>query len=435
MAPIWQVLFKENFGMKLIIEASDVDESFSDSQDQEIIVIMERNYQDSVRMVKLFGKLIEKVKDDGLNALIQEIENNDKPFELRTDFLIQVIPQSEFQSKPCYEWRLHPSKILILLYTQFLPLDRKFIDNLENPKIKRDLSELILPRAENASRPVDYWFLPNKYWDVVSFSEDEITIQATSNNKIISRDKTKEQQLILPARFFVRAMANSLKDYQEYPPIIPDDAEKDFFLVYKNEMENELEDYYEWGQQAHKQGLVGGGHSGRTPYLYTGGIVTKINYLNVKTIALRFSPPIVGRRILRNGFFGNEEVSDLFFAYLTSSIFFLDLMEKSRTRCAEFVKIEYIDLVTLFRFPDLSKIMSRKKICKQIIDASKEFNSTPKMKARKRLIDVISDARINQESNLRKLDEAWLIALGIPVTYLDALYQEIDERLKDIIQK
>ena len=38
---------REKFGLKILIEASDIDESFSDSQDQEIIVILEKNYDNN----------------------------------------------------------------------------------------------------------------------------------------------------------------------------------------------------------------------------------------------------------------------------------------------------------------------------------------------------------------------------------------------------
>ncbi|HME56640.1 MAG TPA: N-6 DNA methylase [Candidatus Lokiarchaeia archaeon] len=431
MIPVWKVLFKENFGMKFVIEASDIDESFSDSQDQEIIVVMGKNFQEPVRLVKLFGELDKK----DIDALVNELELVEKPFEKTDDFLIQVIPQTEFQSLSCIGWRINPSKTMVLLYSQFLPLDKKELEDSESEQYTRDLSELIQARADNASRPVDYWFLPNKFWNIASMNEETITIQATSENTIISKDPKKKQLLDLPKKYFLLSMANSLKDYQDYPPIIPNDASQDLFLVYKHESEKEMQEYYNWGQEAHASDLFGSDHSGRTPYLYSGGIVTKINYLNVKTIALRFSTPIVGRRILRNGFFGNQEDSDLFFAYLTSSLFFLDLMEKSRTRCAEFVKIEYTDLISLFRFPDLVKIKSRKRICKNIILASAELNGKTPLKQKLRIIDMISDARVNPNNELRKLDEAWFTALNIPIAYLDTLYQEIDERLKEIVKK
>jgi hypothetical protein len=38
-------------------------------------------------------------------------------------------------------------------------------------------------------------------------------------------------------------------------------------------------------------------------------------------------------------------------------------------------------------------------------------------------------------NNLRKLDEAWFKVLNSPLPLLDALYKEIEEGLRDIINK
>lgn len=136
------------------------------------------------------------------------------------------------------------------------------------------------------------------------------------------------------------------------------------------------------------------------------------------------------------GFYGEtEEINDLIFAYLTSSLFLLDTFEKSRSRSGEFIIIYQTDFFRLFLFPDFAKIIENNDVKEEILQASLEYNSKTPIKDRPMFTDAIKKARINQVDPLRKLDEAWMRALELPLEYLDSFYQEIEERLKEMVSK
>ncbi len=212
MIPIWNVLFKENFGLRTLIEASDADESFSDSEEQEIMVVLERNYTGPARLVKIIGELGEKKVDE----LLVEIESGESPYEKKPNSFVRVISQKELQSKTCTEWRANPSKGVILFYNKFLPLNVKKLAKDRQGENEKDLAGLIQTISENASRPVDYWFIPNEFWEVESSDGDRIVLRATSKNTLISSNPDISQTLTLPMKALVPAMTNSLKNLQDY---------------------------------------------------------------------------------------------------------------------------------------------------------------------------------------------------------------------------
>ena len=226
-------------------------------------------------------------------------------------------------------------------------------------------------------------------------------------------------------------MSRTLSNYNTYPPIIPDCSFENYFLT----DENKTIQYKNWGKNAHEANLFGASYSSYTVALNSGGLLTKIDFKNGKTLALKFEKPMMGSQAIRLGFYSNENVySSLFFAYLTSSIFLLDAIVKSRKRRAEFARINQIDFFKKYKFPNLGKIISENKHQK-ILDASNILNKTTSISSLNPLPEQVNEARIDKESNRRKLDEAWFEVLGIPVSLIDLLYQEIQDRLKDIIKK
>jgi type I restriction-modification system DNA methylase subunit len=432
MIEVWKALFNEKFGMKYLIEASDIDESFSDSQDQEIIVVLERDFDREARLVKLLGTLETK----NISNLVSEIQSVDTTSKKTDDFLVQLIPQVELQNKPCMEWRVNPSQILILLYDKFIPLDKKQLNDFQKQRYLTDLSEHIQIITENASRPVDYWFIPNKFWEIEKIDDEKIFITATSSNTVVSKNLQSKKTLTLPKIFFIPSMARSLKEYTNYPPIIPENLINDFYLVDEHESQFDLKEYYKWGREGHKQNLFGESHSSFTAVENAGGIIKKINFSNSKTLALRFKTSLMGTRIITVGFLGKDQIdSDIFFSYLTSSLFLLDTLEKSRSRCAEFVILYQIDLYKIYRFPDFPNIEKHSESIDKILSASERYNGSTPLKDRPRLPELIQQVRTNKQHPLRKLDEAWFEALNIPISFIDTLYQEIEERLSDIVKK
>jgi len=115
---------------------------------------------------------------------------------------------------------------------------------------------------------------------------------------------------------------------------------------------------------------------------------------------------------------------DVLFAYLTSSIFLLDYIQKSRVVSGALRQLFSTDLHSLMKFPDISQLSEND--IKLILEASKNHNCYIPLKDRPVFVDMISDALKNKEgSTLRKLDEAIFKAFKIPIIVLDTLYKEI----------
>nr|QEE16829.1 N-6 DNA Methylase [Candidatus Prometheoarchaeum syntrophicum] len=430
MVDVWKTILENEFGIKYLIEASDLDESFSDSDDHEIIIILQKNYDKCARFIKLFGILSKK----DINGLVNSWDATDAPLLRTKDFLIQNIPQEKVKSVSCIMWNLQPSKMMLLLYSNFIPLNLKKLNPLDKENYKNDLSQSITVVTENASRPVDYWFLPNKYWDISQITEDKITIKATSKNTVISTDGNTPQFLHLPIEVYKPAISRTLKNYREYFPVVNTNELVNFFLFH--EKHPKMKKYFSWGQKAHLAKLFGPSHSMHSPAKVSIGIVKKIDFKSTKSIALKFVPPKNGTMMIRIGFRGcNSQMDDLFFSYLTSSLFILDVVEKSRKRRAEFVLVYQIDLFLKFRFPDFPKIVKDEVNFNEIIRTSNIHNTRKTLKERPNIVELVKGARRNKENSLRKLDEAWFRALNIPIGLIDSLYQEIEESFKDIENK
>jgi hypothetical protein len=94
-----------------------------------------------------------------------------------------------------------------------------------------------------------------------------------------------------------------------------------------------------------------------------------------------------------------------------------------------------VDFFKIYRLPNLPEILSNTEKIKRILSASENYNSKTALKDRPRFPELIQQVRTNKQHPLRKLDEAWFEALGIPVSFIDTLYQEIEARLADIVQK
>jgi len=345
------------------------------------------------------------------------------------------------------EWRIHASQILLLIYSKLIPLNKLKLLSIKLQKNKEDLTEneliafpldlsdciQVLP--ENAARPADYWFIPNKYWEIESVEENSITIKATSLNRIVSSDPKSKKILFLPKSAFVPSMSRTMKKYALCPPIIPVDLISDYYLDDENYPNQDIKNYKKWGESAHKLHYFSESHSHFTAVKNDLGIITKIDFTNTKTLALRFLNPVMGTSVFRMGFSGiNEIFSDLLFSYITCSLFLLDALEKSRTRRAEFVRINLIDVYLIYRFPNLNDIIKRQKVVEKILSASKQWNNIP-LKQRDRTPDLILNLRRDKNHPLRRLDEAWFEALDIPISLIDIMYQEIEERLRDITAK
>ena len=393
------------------------------------MVILEKHYSEKVKLVKLLGSLENKY----IKNIVDQIKNISTPYEKTNDFILQAKDQEEIQKLTCMEWNLYPSQTMMLAYPKYLPLKKSDLQKSQRKLYRKDLSKFITLVTENAARPVDYWFITNKYWNIEKETNDDFILIPTSNNKV-SLTSSEYEKIILPKDAFIPAISNSLRNYKDFPPIIPYYFVDNYFLI--DEKRPDVKKYYKWGQEAHNQDLFGSSHSTYTPAKNSGGIVKKIDFYHAKTLALRFVKPMMGRRCISFGFHSEKsQNADLFFAYLTSSLFLLDAIEKSRKRRAEFVIIYQIDFQMKFRFPNFELIEKNKVLRNEILESSEKFNTMLSMKDRPTLPEMIRLARNDPEYPLRKLDRVWFNALSLPLSYLDIMYTEIEERLKDIVSK
>lgn len=407
MTKIWEILFNEGFGIKLLIWASLIDQAFSDSDGQEIIVILEKAYKDSAKLVRLKGHLIEK----DIPTLIANISDSNDPIGQNNDFNYLIWDQTTIQSKTCRDWNVFSSIFIRLLYDKFVPIS--------------DLSSTISIITQNQSRPADYWFIPNKFWIIEFEDTNSITIAPTSQNRVITKSNTPNKKITLPRDGFVKCLERTISKYNDYPAIIPSGIHKSLYILDENKAG--FEDYKLWGQKAHETTLFkSSSHSSSTPALNKIGILQKVFFLGSKTIALRFLEPAMGAGVIMFGFNSDDDkIIDLLFAYLTSSLFLLDALSKARERAGSYVRIHKVDVEKRFKFPNLIKIVKDSVATHMLIQCSQEFNLDKTLNKRPFFDVMIKEARLNRGDLLRKLDEAWFSVLGLSLTTIDLFYQEI----------
>ncbi|MFC1804058.1 hypothetical protein ACFL0D_08880, partial [Thermoproteota archaeon] len=375
-------------------------------------------------------EMLGELKNKRISRLVDKIEKEVVPYKKTVDYIIQVLDQIDIKASTSMEWNLNPSQILTLAYESFIPLDSDRLMNNQS-KFNVDLKNILQIITENASRPVDYWFLPNKYWEVVNVENNHITLKATSQNSIATKST---QEIKLPKQYFIPAISRSLRYYQNYSPIISKSTIENYYLT--DEKAKGMEIYYEWGVKGHENGLFGIRHGNHSPVKNTGGMIKRIDFSIAKTLALRFKEPKMGTQIIRFGFYSDhEQVSDLFYGYLSSSLFILDALIKSRKRRAEFVIINQVDFYNIFLFPNLHTILQNQGVVKKIIENTYDLYGTDTIANLDPINIQIRNARTNSSNSRRKLDEAWFTALNIPLGLLDGLYQEIEEIMNDMMKK
>ena len=427
MIPVWSYLLEDlGFGVKYLIEASDIERSFSESSEHEIIILIQKGYSKMAKVCKLRNSL------DSLEIeqVISEINNCDLSFERTEHCILQNLDQKYFRDIDCIRWKTYPSQYLDLFYRHFVPLNNeKYTSRVDQEESNDDLSTVVTLVTENASRPVDYWFIPNKFWSLEYVDDKKLVVKAKAKNKIITSDEQREQELELPRSNFVSALSRKSGFYDDFPPIIPKYETNQYFL--KSELGKELSDWLKWRDEAIKRDLFGTKTFQSVSYKANKiGIRKKIAFK--KCLAFRFKEPMMGSQIIRFGFTGEERVMDLFFAYLSSSIFLLDALEKRKSRAGAYSIINQFAILEVYRFPNLKKLMKNSKsLVDKLIEASTKFNSTSTIGDRPNLLGLIKSARRDENHNLRNLDALWFEIYNIPMSMLDLLYEDIEERLSD----
>ena len=436
MQLVWDIVFKHNFGVKMLVIASDADEAFSDSRLHEIIVVIEKGYIGRCRRVKLIGEIELKNIKELAGAIINTEDNRG----MNQEFIYQNVSQQWLRSRNCEEWGIvNYSLFLEGFYNKLIPLDleeyKRSSSNRWNDK--EDLSSFIKVVSACKYTPIDFWLLPNKYWEVLEATENELKIRATSLNTLVYGERSIKKipaTLTLPMPVFSKALGNSIRQYKSCPPIIPADYHFSYYLMKKNiedsghEKHVGLQDYYLWGSLTKERNngfsLLKTTQIHSAVRLYSIGMLTRTNFNNSKTIFIKLDKPLMGSRMIDFGFYSDkEEITDIFFAYLTSSFFLLDILVKAKRRSGTFFSLHKSDIYH-YLFPNLHILLKNRDSIGEIIECSNKYNRGIVITDRPVYRDLIEMARLDKDHPLRLLDEAWARALDTSIT-LDTLYSEI----------
>ena len=474
MEKVWKSIFDHtNLGVKYIINASFIEISFSDSSEQEILMLLEVGYNKPCKMIQLTKKL----KDYDIEELMEVIKNIEKDGKFPTDskyFEGHQIEQEKLQAMKSRKWSFTPPGILELLQRDFIPIDEL---------------DFVTAGGGNSSKPVDYFWLPNKYWELNGETDTEIRLNQTFElrrllrdiNKLneifpeqnieeffdnipeeISDDIKKEieripkniwmlfgkksrmeimilvnnipETLTVPKKFLVKSLVRKLKSMDDQPPLFNDNYPYIFFLNYSEISEDPTEDYFIWGELL-KETLASWVCA--PPRSATIFFPVKIRLNTMKTIAIRSPELLDSARVAgiifvpKNSNPKTKEDMDILFAYLTSSIFLFDYIQKGRVVSGALRQLFSTDLHALMKFPNISQLSNDEK--EPILEASRFHNSRISLFDRPVFAKMISDAlKKKEDSTIRKLDEAIFTAFNIPIIVLDTLYKEI---LKELSSK
>ena len=471
MEKVWESIFRQtNLGVKYIINASLTEISFSDSSEQEILMVLEKGYKKPCKMIQLTKEL----SDCDIEELAEEIACIDKNGKCHSDseyFECHQIQQDDFQACKSRGWSFTPPGILELLQRDFTPIQKL---------------DFVIAGGGNSSKPVDYFWIPNKYWEIDSESDTEIYLNQTLETqrlirkikklddifpdqaiyklydnipKNISEDLKEElknipknvwkafeknsredlrkllnkipKSLSIPKKYLVKSLVRNLKDMEDQPPKFNGNYPYIFFLNYSEISSDQKEHYFIWGELLRRTLASWVCAPPRSASIF---FPVKIRLNTMKTIAIRSPDLLDSARVAGIIFIPNDsspqtkEKMDMLFAYLTSSIFLLDYIQKGRVVSGALRQLFSTDLHALMKFPDFSQLSEDD--IKLILETSKIHNCNISLKDRPVFAKMRSDALKNKEgSTIRKLDEAIFKAFKIPIIVLDTLYKEILKKL------
>ncbi|WP_287588243.1 N-6 DNA methylase [Candidatus Borrarchaeum sp.] len=413
MERVWKKIFKKtNLGVKYMINAPLKDPSFSDSKEQEMLVVMESGYKQNVKMIQLK----EELENCDIQELAEKIMKVDERRFSIDYFEGQLIPQDELQAMSCREWSFAPPGLLELFQRDFVPID---------------ILNFVITGGENASKPVDYFWLPNKYWSLVKDSDTTLTVEKTSQTRRLLLEEFPDENIpdviSIPKKFLTKSLVRRIRELDDQPPYLSKDFPFLYFLHYREFSQHLKEDYFKWGELFRKIVASWVFAPPRPANLF---IRYKVTITACKTIAIRSPEALESTRFVSvifipaNDSQETQENIDILFAYLTSSVFLLDYIKKSRVASGPFRRLYSTDLKTLMGFPNIPQFSKEQK--KLIWDASNTHNKSISLENRASFAETISKARNKDSSSaLRKLDETWFKVLNIPLNTLDALYDEL----------
>ncbi len=159
MEQVWKRIFeKTKLGVKFIINADQTEKSFSDSGEQEIILGLEQGYNLPVKMIQLQRPLSEY----DIYALKKNILNIKKVTFRNKFFEGQLINQDIFKITPSRLWFFKPNMLIEQIQKDFVEIEQ---------------INFVKLGQENINSPTSYFYLPNKYWNIVKDNDNSIIIK------------------------------------------------------------------------------------------------------------------------------------------------------------------------------------------------------------------------------------------------------------------
>lgn len=422
MEKVWEKLFERypRLDIKYIINASMTEVSFSDSSEQEILLIIERNYSGPCKLIQLKKEMkeydLQKLSEEIINIESSNILSNLENFEG------QIIKQTEFKKMKCREWSFSLKSIIESIYSNFIPIESL---------------DFVIAGGGNSSKPVDYFWLPNKFWDLKTDSDAEVILNQTFEAKKILNSLLREipEVISLSKKFLIKSLVRNLDDMVDQPPYFNNNYPFIYFLNYNELSKNPQNNYFNWGELL--RGTLDSWVCAppRSAIIF---IPVKIRLNTMKSIAIRSPDLLDSARVAGIIFIPKDsspkplKLMDVLFAYLTSSIYLLDYIRKARIVSGALRQLFSTDLKSLMKFPNILNLKEEE--INLIIDASNKHNKHIPLKNRPAFPELISNALDKKnKSTLRELDEIWFKILKIPMSSLDTLYQDLKDEFLKII--
>ncbi|MFQ5820824.1 MAG: class I SAM-dependent DNA methyltransferase [Candidatus Heimdallarchaeota archaeon] len=447
MRDIWLDFLDKELGIELVIR-SQVEEAFSDSSYEEIIVIARKEYKGLARFVIIWQEIlnspdtiVDDLSDKILGVAASCCDSVPHGHEISG---AEIACWAQESLRKTWPWRkLFPTpEILKELVKNFTTLEE--IDG-------------VMVCAQADPRPAHFYMIPNNYWRIASFENNVVSItptQALQDDKHIS-DKVKDAigplgsveipfsvapdyQLLVEATRTTEnyrvSGASPIIQTQEHPAFYlqlhPRDLEKNVkkILLKKGLTRSQASGlvlYVDWGVEKHNIRFRWAGVENRQARI---GIPAALDLKSSRSLAFLFDKRVIllrafecGLRVEREIEKEAQKIEELIFAFLTSSLFLLEFLFERRIKRANFSRVEQEDLKR-FLVPDISQIPDKKVLT--ILEASKTLNIIP-LASRKNIRKEIEECLSNKNHPRRVLDESWINALGLDVKKLREIYLEI----------
>jgi hypothetical protein len=420
MIKVWRALFARfpQLGVRCIISASATDESFSDSGEQEIIIVLQNGFEGPARIVELTTALTEDLVVNVAGMLNQDVPTQTLPPVM----LVKNMSQAQLHKTLPRDWIIFSNPILGRIQERFVDIDAL---------------DFVRVGSEHGTKPVEYFWLPNKYWDLLEETATGIKYRPTGAAHDLV-DSVTLPPIVLPHELLCPSIPRSIRDLEGCSPQLPVSSPHLHYLRYNDLKTIPNHPYYRWGELLARKRTEASKAGERARWLYAPPrpgrifIPKKIDLTTNRTLALLTDGPMESTALARCVFFATDdspagqEDLEVLFAYLTSSLFLLDFIVHSRVDRAEFRRLYSSDMARL-QFPDIRRWPVAKK--RAVITASQAHNTGRSLGQRPTFVEAVRNAGIDPGATLARLDRALLEAIGAPRALLGALYKEILEKL------